>query len=241
MTDVADGLDGQIEIVRRTRGYRRWPDDVKTRIVAESFQPGVRVADVARRHGLASHQLSDWRRQARQVLLALPAEMMKGVVEDGGAAFVPVMVAPEEEDKRPAEGSITIEFGGGVMMRVPGDLPERTQHRAAEAGRGWQGPRWRGSVRRPGSWEAIQYRPLRRFLAHLFQPDGRLFARHADPQARLAVGVAGLELLNQVVRSPIGVTELAGRPGLRFVSHDCAPSEIGTRASRSTVRSPTPY
>ena len=53
MTDVADGFDGQIEIVRRTRGYRRWPDDVKACIVAESFQPGVRVADVARRHGLA--------------------------------------------------------------------------------------------------------------------------------------------------------------------------------------------
>jgi len=29
MTDVADGFDGQIDIVRRTRGYRRWPDDVK--------------------------------------------------------------------------------------------------------------------------------------------------------------------------------------------------------------------
>ena len=87
MADVADGFDGQIEIVRRTRGYRRWPDDVKARIVAESFQPGVRVADVARRHGLASHQLSDWRRQARQGLLALPAEMMAGVVEDDlGAA-----------------------------------------------------------------------------------------------------------------------------------------------------------
>ena len=28
MTDVADGFDGQIDIVRRTRGYRRWPDDV---------------------------------------------------------------------------------------------------------------------------------------------------------------------------------------------------------------------
>jgi transposase len=123
MMDVADGFDGQIEIVRRTRGYRRWPDDVKARIVAESFQTGVRVADVARRHGLASHQLSDWRRQARQGLLALPAEIMAGVAEDGAPAFVPVMVALEEEDKGPADRSITIEFGGGVMMRVPGDIP----------------------------------------------------------------------------------------------------------------------
>ena len=124
MTDVADGFDGQIEIVRRTRGYRRWPDEVKARIVAESFQPGVRVADVARRHGLASHQLSDWRRQARQGLLALPAEMMAGVAGDGEPAFVPVMVASEEEDKRSTDGRITIEFGGGVMMRVPGDITD---------------------------------------------------------------------------------------------------------------------
>ena len=124
MADVADGFDGQIEIVRQTRGYRRWPDDVKARIVAESFQPGVRVADIARRHGLASHQLSDWRRQARQGLLALPAEMMAGVAGDGEPAFVPVMVASEEEDKRSTDGSITIEFGGGVMMRVPSDIPD---------------------------------------------------------------------------------------------------------------------
>jgi transposase len=124
MTDVADGFDGEIEIVRRTRGYRRWPDDVKARIVAESFQPGVRVADVARRHGIASHQLSDWRRQARQGLLALPAEMMADIDADREPAFVPVMVASEEKDKRPADGSITIEFGGGVMMRVPGDIPD---------------------------------------------------------------------------------------------------------------------
>jgi hypothetical protein len=48
--------------------------------------------------------------------------MMASVVEDGEPAFVPVMVASEEEDKRPADGCITIEFGGGVMMRVPGDM-----------------------------------------------------------------------------------------------------------------------
>ena len=99
MTDAADGFDGEIEIVRRTRGYRRWPDDVKARIVAESLQPGVRVADVARRHGLASHQLSDWRRQARQGLLTLPAEMMADIVEDGEPAFVPLMVAPDGDKK----------------------------------------------------------------------------------------------------------------------------------------------
>ena len=123
MTDGADGFDGEIEIVRRTRGYRRWPDDVKARIVAESLQPGVRVADVARRHGLASHQLSDWRRQARRGLLTLPAEMMADILEDGEPAFVPLMVAPDE-DKKVADGMITIELSDGVVMRVPGNVAE---------------------------------------------------------------------------------------------------------------------
>ena len=123
MTDGADGFDGEIEIVRRTRGYRRWPDDLKARIVAESFQAGVRVADVARRHGLASHQLSDWRRQARQGLLTLPAEMMADSVGDHEPAFVPVMVATEE-DVKPTGGMITIELGDGVVMRVPGNVAE---------------------------------------------------------------------------------------------------------------------
>ncbi len=59
MADGGNGFDGFIEVVPRTRGYRRWPDDVKARIVAESFQPGVRVVDVARQHGLAAHQLSE--------------------------------------------------------------------------------------------------------------------------------------------------------------------------------------
>ncbi|MER9058448.1 transposase [Mesorhizobium sp. M0910] len=31
-------------------------------MVSESLQPGRRVVDVARRHDLIAHQLSDWRR-----------------------------------------------------------------------------------------------------------------------------------------------------------------------------------
>ena len=123
MADGGDGFAGRCEVVEPRRGNRRWPEALKARIVAESFQPGVRVADVARRHGLASHQLSDWRRQARQGLLALPAEAMASLVEDREPAFVPVMVG-SDEDKKPADGCITIEFGGGVMMRVPGDIPD---------------------------------------------------------------------------------------------------------------------
>jgi transposase len=48
MADGGDGFMGRCEVVElRRRGKRRWPAEVKARIVAESFQPGVRVVDVA--------------------------------------------------------------------------------------------------------------------------------------------------------------------------------------------------
>lgn len=127
MSDGGDGFGGCIEVVQRTRGYRRWPAEVKAGIVAESFQPGVRVVDVARRHGLAAHQLSDWRRQAREGILVLPADAMAGLPEHNLPAFVPVSVEPDstgsptEADR--AGGVITVELGNDLVLRVPGDVP----------------------------------------------------------------------------------------------------------------------
>ena len=53
-----NGALGCVEIVEPRLGNRRWPDEVKARIVAESFQPGARVGEVARRHDIIPHQLS---------------------------------------------------------------------------------------------------------------------------------------------------------------------------------------
>jgi transposase len=66
MADGGDGFVGRCEVVDpRPRCKRRWPDEVKARIVAKGFRPGVRVADVAARHDILPHHLSDWRRRAR--------------------------------------------------------------------------------------------------------------------------------------------------------------------------------
>mgnify|MGYP006165046005 CR=1 FL=1 len=46
----------RIEVLDGPTGRRRWPDDLKARIVAESFQPGARVCEA--RHGAFQH---DWR------------------------------------------------------------------------------------------------------------------------------------------------------------------------------------
>ena len=120
MADGGDGFGGRIAVVQRTRGYRKWPEEVKARIVAESFRAGVRVVDVARRHGVIAHQLSDWRRQARQGLVALPEDAAEGLE----AAFVPLAVELEVAATRTdaAVGTITIEIGD-VVLQVPGDVP----------------------------------------------------------------------------------------------------------------------
>ncbi|MBA4777321.1 MAG: transposase, partial [Rhizobiales bacterium] len=92
-----DGFVGRYEVVEPRRGNRRWPDDVKARIVAESFEPGARVVDVARRHGVVANQLSDWRRQVRDGILALPfAAATRPSSHDGSdPAFVPLAIAAE--------------------------------------------------------------------------------------------------------------------------------------------------
>ena len=121
MADGGEGFEGRIAVIRRTRGYRKWPEEVKARIVAESFRAGVRVVDVARRHGVLAHQLSDWRRQARQGLLALPEDIMDGLE----ATFVPLTVEPDPvaaSETGGAAGAISIEISD-VVLRVPGDVP----------------------------------------------------------------------------------------------------------------------
>ena len=52
MADGRDGFVGRCEVVEARRKNRRWPDDLKARIVVESFQLDARVVDVVRRLGM---------------------------------------------------------------------------------------------------------------------------------------------------------------------------------------------
>jgi len=150
MADGGDGFVGRCEVVEPRRGNRRWPDDLKARIVAESFQPGARVVDVARRHGMVAHQLSDWRRFARQGLLRLPSEVLPALLSPMGLpvdvaaepAFVPLAIVPEPRDRADAPcvpevaevatvivplgivpaGMMMVEIGSEIVLRVPGDV-----------------------------------------------------------------------------------------------------------------------
>jgi transposase len=101
------------------RSRRRWPDEAKARIVAETLRPGATVDAVARRHGLNSNHLSSWRTLARTGKLVLPAP--QDAVE-----FAAMVVAPSDSGRPPPEttgAEITV---GAVTIRLePGASAER--------------------------------------------------------------------------------------------------------------------
>jgi transposase-like protein len=61
-----------VDALRAGARRRRWSDDVKAQIVADSYAPGVVVSEVARRHGMSPQHLSVWRKAARNGSLKLP-------------------------------------------------------------------------------------------------------------------------------------------------------------------------
>lgn len=95
--------------------------------------------DVARRHGVVASQLSAWRRQVRDGILALPlAAPTTPSSRDGGEpTFVALAIAAESLEPAgplslpklacevPQAGSsvLTLEIGSDVVMRVPCDVP----------------------------------------------------------------------------------------------------------------------
>lgn len=86
--------DHRVEI--RANGQKRWPDEVKAQIVAESLKPGVTVNAVAARYGLRANHLSEWRGRARNGKLVLPALM------DDGFCFAPFVLLDETTGSVPA-------------------------------------------------------------------------------------------------------------------------------------------
>ena len=100
-----------------TAGRRRWPDELKARIVAETLEPGATVRGVADRYGLRANRISEWRRLAKDGKLVLPAA-------EGPPGFAPLMLCDEGPEASSSEARSTadvppIEIAvGDVMIRL---------------------------------------------------------------------------------------------------------------------------
>ena len=101
-------------LARPATSRRRWSETEKRRIVAESYQPGVSVALVARRNDVNANLIFNWRRQFRE--------------RDG---FVPVVVEPDRmlpsppdagSGAVPATGRIEIALADGARVIVDREM-----------------------------------------------------------------------------------------------------------------------
>ena len=98
----------RVEVITGRERRRRWTEDQKRAIVAESFAPGAMVSDVARRADISSGQIYRWRQELR----ATPV-----------SGFTPVLIAESPvtntEDGCRAAPAIELEFTGNVRVRIP--------------------------------------------------------------------------------------------------------------------------
>jgi transposase len=87
------GTYRRIELITGDTRRRIWTEEEKAQILAESFQPGAKVSEVARRHGMNRGLLWTWRYQARKRRVG------------GEQTFVPVRIT-EESAPLPASTAV---------------------------------------------------------------------------------------------------------------------------------------
>jgi transposase len=92
----------RIEVITGKRRRRRWTAEEKARIVAESFEEGANISEVARRHGVARGLLTVWR---QKFSVAVGAR---------ASGFVPIRIGTESPSATADE---------------PGDFPADTRLR----------------------------------------------------------------------------------------------------------------
>jgi transposase len=135
----------RVEVLGGPERRRRWRFEDKARLVAQTFEPGVSVCTVARRHGIAPSLLFTWRRQAREGRLggSEPAPLFVPVTTapeltpsvPAGAPLAPSAseAAPAHPPRRHRTGLIEIELGGGRRLRVDRDVDAQALRRVLSA------------------------------------------------------------------------------------------------------------
>ena len=103
----------RVEIISGIERRRRWSEEEKRAIVAESFAPGAVVAKVARRVDVSPGQIYRWRQEVRAA----------------AAGFAPLLIAAPEPAESAAdprchgERAIEVEVAGKIIVRIPGSIP----------------------------------------------------------------------------------------------------------------------
>ena len=112
----------RLEVLVDPTGKRRWSDEFMGRIVAETLVEGATVNEVARRYDMQPNHLSEWRRQAREGKLVLPA------LPEPEPAFAPMVIEPLTGSSEPPGDATSspIEISvGDVVIRLEATVPAK--------------------------------------------------------------------------------------------------------------------
>src|SRR4051795_9934153 len=71
----------RVEVITRGERRRVWPLEQKREIVAESLGPALTPTEVARKHGISSGLLYNWRRQILGEQMALARRALPGFTQ----------------------------------------------------------------------------------------------------------------------------------------------------------------
>lgn len=110
----------RFEVFTGTGRRRDWSDDDKARIVAESYESGATVSEIARRHALSAQQLFGWRRLLRRAPEPASSPMFAPAVVDAVRPAPETVRQPTMRRRRAvarSSGGIEIEIDG-VVVRV---------------------------------------------------------------------------------------------------------------------------
>ena len=106
--------------IYRGQARRRWSENDKRRLVAETFGPGATVYGVARRHGVSPSQLFAWRKLYRGragIECAVPAPGISGFA---AVEIAPVPPSSVTDAVAAPSGLIEIELACGGRVRISG-------------------------------------------------------------------------------------------------------------------------
>jgi transposase len=127
----------RLEVVQLIERRRKWPAEVKARIMDEALAPGTTIASVADRHGIARSQVYGWLRKARAGKLpgislspAACAAFVPVKVEE--AAALATMPSCAEAAARRA-GIVEIALGNGRSLKVDEEIDPAILARLAAA------------------------------------------------------------------------------------------------------------
>ena len=63
---ASDELSGYLDVGFQHKGNRHWPDDIKAKIVEQTYQPGCSVPEIAQLYGVHKSSLYGWRQKHRE-------------------------------------------------------------------------------------------------------------------------------------------------------------------------------